>query len=104
MTLDAGTAILSAPSSGPYRGMVVFVDPACTGGEVRLKGHPDELLLTGTVYAPTRRVKVDLRRSVTVTQQIVADTVLFTSAANYPYTVNFDANLTARALSPGLVE
>ncbi len=98
--LEVGTAVLSAPASGTYKGMVVFSDPACPN-DVRLKGNVS-VLLTGTIYAPKAKVKVSGSADITVTQQIVADQVLVSGSGTY--TVSFDANQTARSLSPGLAE
>ena len=83
-----GNFTLSAPTSGDYKGLVLYVNDA-KKNLVDLSGNGN-MLVTGTIYAPLSRVKVTGNgSSTTLTAQIISDTMEVGGNGNI--TINYDA-------------
>jgi hypothetical protein len=88
------TANLSAPTSGPYSGILFFGDPASTGGDNQFNGTASSSL-QGDLYFPTQQVTYQGNfSSSNGCMQIVADTVVWTGNA----TVSVDCS--AEGMTP----
>lgn len=57
--------------SGPYAGMVIYVDRAFTGATVTLNGAATNFTLTGTIYAPTALVTLNGNGATSFSAQII---------------------------------
>jgi hypothetical protein len=87
---------LSAPTSGVYRGLVIFQDPVCRS-QVSMGGG-NSVVLTGTLYAPTAALNLIGNSNITTTQ-IVVDT-LSASGSSTAFAFQFDATAVASAVAP----
>jgi hypothetical protein len=61
---DQGSLTLTAPTSGPFKGLAVFQDPAL-GNAVQFTGQA-AVTLTGVVYAPAAQVHISDTAQVTI--------------------------------------
>jgi Flp pilus assembly protein TadG len=73
---SASQVNLSAPSSGTYAGLVIYVDPSNTGA-VQFGNNQSVLNVTGTIYCPASMLDVTgyANQTLNVGTQIVADTM-----------------------------
>ncbi len=77
--------------SGPYAGMVIYVDRAFTGATLTLNGASTNFALNGTIYAPTALVKINGNGATSISAQIICYDVQANGnggALNLPYTSN----------------
>jgi hypothetical protein len=97
------TVTLSAPTSGTYKGMLVWQDKDCTL-TVSLTGTSEITALSGTFYAPTAQVQISgaTGANVSINSQIISSQLDI--SGNATINLNYDANLTAKPLVPSLVE
>jgi hypothetical protein len=105
--LDAGSQVqmngnaqvnLSAPTSGPYAGILFFGDRDAAGGSNKLNGNLASNM-TGNVYFPTQEVTYQGNfTGVNGCMHIVADTVVWTGNA----TVNVDCATKSMTAIPGV--
>lgn len=97
------TVTLSAPTSGTYKGMLVWQDKDCSV-TVSLTGTSALTALSGTFYAPTAQVQISgaSGANVSINSQIIASKL--DVSGNATINLNYDANLTAKPLAPSLVE
>lgn len=64
------TVDLTAPTSGPYKGLLIYQDPRCTG-TIEIGGNSSVGSLSGSIYAPTGTVAANGNpASFTMTQVI----------------------------------
>jgi hypothetical protein len=96
-----GSLNISAPTSGPYTGMLIYQDPACTQ-PLNLSSNGAINSVTGTIYAPTAQANLSSNGSMTINGQLIVDSVKVTSGGNI--NINWSANNTAKAIIPSLVE
>jgi len=83
-----GNFVLTAPTSGDYKGLALYVDDA-KKNLVDMSGNGN-MTVTGTIYAPHSRVKITGNGSnQTITAQIVSDTLEVGGNGNI--TINYDA-------------
>ncbi len=66
-----GSLTISAATTGPYKGMLIFQDPNCTG-DVTIGGTGLVATLSGSIYAPTATVVTDGNGASISVSQIVA--------------------------------
>jgi len=92
---------LTAPTTGAYTGMVIYVDRNCNNAQVALSGG-GSATLTGTIYAPKGIVKMSGSSDLTINSAIIADKVQITGSGSL--TVNFNAAQNAAPTIPALVE
>jgi hypothetical protein len=87
---DSARATLSAPTSGDYRGMVVYQDESCAAGMTWSGSSISSL--TGTTYVPMAAVSATGSAVFELTQ-LIADQL--TTADSVEFTYRFDSNLVA---------
>lgn len=63
---------LQAIQTGPYAGMVIYVDRGYSGATVSLNGAATNFSLTGTIYAPTAQVTLNGNGATSFSAQIIA--------------------------------
>jgi len=90
---------LTPPTSGPYQGMLMYQDPACTG-DLTIGGN-GAITTTGTIYAPAATVVGNGTNSVVAASQIVARRI---DAGNADFTISYSTAATARPRVPALSE
>ena len=81
----------SGLQSGPYAGMVIYVDRGFAGATVTLNGSSTNFTLTGTVYAPTAFIKVNGNGATSLSAQFIAYDIQVNGNAgvlNVPYAAN----------------
>jgi Flp pilus assembly protein TadG len=77
--------------SGPYQGMVIYVDRAFAGATLTLNGASTNFMLTGTIYAPTALIKINGNGATSISAQIIAYDIQANGnggALNVPYGSN----------------
>lgn len=96
-----GTAAstLTPPTSGTYDGMLVYLDPECSG-TLRIGGN-GAVTTTGTIYAPEGRVALNGNNAAVTASQIVARTI---DVQNADITLNYSTGDTAAPRIPALTE
>lgn len=62
---------LSGPTSGRYKGLLLYQDAACTQ-DVKISGGGSGTVTTGTLYAPTAEVRLTGRSAVTIDSAIIS--------------------------------
>jgi hypothetical protein len=98
---SSGSLNISAPVSGPYKGMLIYQDPACTA-PLNLSSNGAINSVTGTIYAPTAQANLSSNGSMTINGQLIVDNATVTSNGNI--NINWSAGNTAQAILPSLVE
>ncbi len=93
-----GGVNISAPTTGTYKGMLIYQDPGCAT-IVHLDGNFTSGTLTGTIYVPNAEVEIEISGTTNATQ-IIAKTIQVES----PLTINFASTNTATPLVPALTE
>jgi hypothetical protein len=95
---SATSVVLSAPSSGTYKGILFYVDPANSSG-VQFGNNQTTLNLTGTIYAPSSLVDVTgySSQALYVGSQIIANTVRVEN--NAQVTVSYNKSNVAGSVS-----
>lgn len=96
-----GNLIVSAPTSGTYKGMVIYQDPSCAA-TMDLSGNGNGTATTGTIYAPSAPVSLHGNGDLTLNSAIVAST--FDLGGNGNLTVSYSAGQNARTQIPALGE
>jgi hypothetical protein len=92
---------ISAPTTGYYTGMLIFVDSTCTQG-VALTGSSALTTANGTIYAAKSLINVASSTAMTIGGQIIGDTVTVGNAAALQ--VNYNASGAARPTLPTLIQ
>lgn len=97
---------LSAPTSGTYQGMLMWIDGNCTnngGGQVTGMsiGGNGAVNATGSIYVPSGTVSGNGNNSVVAVTQIIANQV---NTQNADFTMNYTAASTFKGKHPALVE
>lgn len=90
---------LTPPTTGTYKGMLIYQDPACTG-DVTIGGN-GAITTTGTIYAPTATVEGNGNNSSVAVSQIVAKRV---DAGNADFAITYSTAATALPRVPALSE
>jgi hypothetical protein len=90
---------VTAPTSGTFKGMLVWQDKACTNA-INVGGG-GALYTSGSIYAPSASVVGNGTGSTVVATQIVAKTV---NTQNASFTMNYAAGLTFAGSVPALVQ
>lgn len=88
MNGGASNLQIQGMQSGPYAGMVIYVDRTYAGATVQLNGASTSFSLTGTVYAPSAVVTINGNGATSVSAQVIAYDVVATGnggALNVPY-------------------
>jgi Flp pilus assembly protein TadG len=76
-------ATLSAPTSGPYQGILFYQDPTVSGIQTDQITGNSNLSLSGALYFPKSALKFAGNSAAGGTPMIVADTVEFTGGSSY---------------------
>ena len=99
------TVTLTAPTAGPYDGILYYVDPGVDPTlDVSLRGGTD-MALTGVIYARNQHVEYAGNESAADTwTSIVADTVKFVGTSYLASSGFVGGNLPLALSSPSLVE
>ncbi len=85
-----GTFIITAPSSGPYEGMMIYMDRA-NDGSISITGN-GIVNTTGTIYGAASNIALSGNGASTVVNaQIIVNTMDITGNGNL--TINYDADL-----------
>ena len=71
MTGGASNLQVQGIQSGPYAGMVIYVDRGFTGATVSLNGAATNFNITGTIYAPTAQVTLNCNGATSFSAQII---------------------------------
>jgi hypothetical protein len=102
MTFGGSSEIqLSAPTTGFFTGMLIFVDPTCNQG-VSLTGTSQLETENGAIYAASSLVTMSSGTQMQIGGQIIADRITIGNTAQLQLT--FNPVTTARAQFPSLVE
>lgn len=80
----AGNSIftLSGPTSGQYKGLLIYQDPACTL-DVLISGGGSGTVTTGTIYAPTAQVRLTGGSTVAMDSAIISQTIRVTGGGTF---------------------
>lgn len=97
-----GAFNVTAPTSGQYKGMLIYQDADCKGFDISIKGNGGVTTPSGTIYAPSAKVKVEGNGDLNLAGQLIAETVEVSGNGNL--VVTFDAGTTAQAILPALAE
>jgi Flp pilus assembly protein TadG len=101
ISLQGGAALsLSPPTTGYYKGMLLFQDRTCTQ-QVLIQGSLVVQTATGTVYVPRATVRL-AGNSTTSVGQIIANNISIAPQA--ALTVTYDPTTSAQPPAPTLVE
>lgn len=97
-----GTMLLSAMTSGEYKGMLFWQDEDCDAA-VKWTGNGTVDAVTGTIYAPTAAFEIagNGTAQLTMNSQIVSQTYKVTGDANI--SIHYDASQQADPRAPALV-
>jgi hypothetical protein len=95
-----GTTTITAATSGPYAGMLVYQDSQCTGA-ISIGGNGSIASLTGSIYAPTGTVTLDGSNAAITLTQVVANQE---NVQNGNVTINYSAASAYIGYVPALVE
>ncbi len=94
------TIDLTAPTTGPYKGLLIYQDPRCTG-TIEVGGNGAIGSLSGSVYAPTGTVAANGNpASFTMTQVIAYQE----SIQNGNFTINYSSSAAFVGYVPALME
>lgn len=96
---DATT--LSPPSSGTYRGMLLWIDSACGSSAGLTVGGNGAINTTGTIYVPGGTVTGHGNNAVVNASQIVAKDI---SVQNADFSINYSSSDSYQGPVPSLVE
>lgn len=96
-----GNLTVTAPTSGTYKGMVIYQDASCSA-TMDLSGNGNGTATTGTIYAPTAQVSLHGNGNLTLNSELIADTIDL--GGNGDLTVNYNASQNAQTQIPALVE
>ncbi len=91
---------LTAPTSGPYQGMLFWQDSVCTN-PISVGSAQGALYSSGSIYAPNAAVTGNGNGATVEVSQIVAKTV---NTQNATFIMNYDSGLNFKGHSPALVE
>ncbi len=91
---------LSPPTTGTYRGMLVYQDPVCTN-PMTVQGNAEIETETGTIYLPSATFVMSGAGTQVNASQIVANRVQVNGGQ---LEISFDALITAAPVIPGLAE
>ncbi len=96
-----GSAVstISAPTSGTYKGMLLWYDKYCTS--IVSIGGGGSIYSNGSIYAPSATVQGNGNNATVVVSQIVAKKV---DTQNADFTMNYNADLNYQGRLPVLVE
>lgn len=102
-----GTISLSAPTSGIYKGMLIWQDKDCGSSPsqgVSVTGTSSLTALSGTFYVPAAEVTItgNTGANVSINSQIISNDLKVSGSATM--TLNYVQSLTATPLEPALVE
>jgi len=98
----SGSITMSPPSSGDYKGLVLYMDRNNTSG-VNISGSGAVTTISGTFYAPASHVKLTGSTGYTVMDaQIICDTFKITGSGNIK--VRFDEDSVFQAQLPPEIE
>ena len=95
-----GTTTISAATSGPYAGMLIYQDSQCTG-DISIGGNGMIASLTGSIYAPTGSVSTNGTNATITLTQIVANQE---NVQNGNVTINYAAASAYVGYVPALIE
>jgi Flp pilus assembly protein TadG len=90
---------INAPTSGTYKGMLMWYDIHCTS-TVSIGGG-GSIYTSGSIYAPGATVQGNGNNATVVVSQIIAKKV---DTQNADFTMNFNSGLNAQGHLPALVE
>jgi hypothetical protein len=79
------TETLSAPTTGPYMGLLFFQDRSIVSAAIATFSGGAAMSLTGSLYFPTTGVSFAGGSSASGTTAIIADKVSFTGGTNFTY-------------------
>jgi hypothetical protein len=102
-----GALSLSAPTSGTYKGMLLWQDKDCGSSAsqaVSVTGASELTALSGTFYVPAAQVSItgNTSANVNINSQIIANDLKVSGSATI--TLTYVQSLTATPLAPALVE
>ncbi len=92
---------IDAPTTGYYKGMLIFVDSTCTQN-VSLTGSSTLETANGTIYAANSLINVASSTAMTIGGQIIGNTITVGNTATL--TVTYNAGTAARPTLPTLVQ
>lgn len=95
-----GDLIATAPTSGTYKGMLIYQDPSCSA-TMDLSGNGNGTSTTGTIYAPSAEISLHGNGDLAVTE-LIADTVDL--GGNGALTVSYSSAQNAQSMIPALGE
>jgi hypothetical protein len=99
VTMNGNAAsVLSPPDSGTYKGMLIWIDSACTTG-LTLTGNGN-INTSGAIYVPNGTVSMSGSNAVLNATQVIAKKV---DQQNGIITMNYDNNTTYQGRLPALV-
>ena len=90
---------LMAPTTGTYKGMLIWQDSICT--QSLDFGGGGGISTTGSIYAPNASVEGNGSNSTVNLSQVVSKHV---DTQNAHFTITYDAGLTYQPIQPSLVE
>jgi hypothetical protein len=92
------SSTLSAPTTGPYAGVLFYQDPRAPAGGVNSFLGNNSMVYTGAIYFPTQQISFSGNGSVTSTcLQVVGDKVYFSGSSNI---TNSETTCEAAAVNP----
>jgi hypothetical protein len=103
---DGSTLALRPIESGAYKNMVIFVDRAAGFGgvdDIDLNGGGSTLDVTGTIYAPSGKVKLNGSSTDVVSAQVICYNFQVNGSGS-AFTINYDGDSLFHLQGVGLVE
>lgn len=99
-----GAVTLSAPTSGTYKGMLVWQDEDCSNKVISWSGNGAITSSSGTIYGPTAEFEIsgNGEAAMNVNTQIVTNT--FRVSGNAAINLNYTSGANAPPLVPALVK
>lgn len=97
---QGGTITLSAPTSGPFDGLLLYL-PYTNSNEITINGNVTHNL-TGTILAPASHITINGTSGSTINGQIIGDTI--DTGGTGQVTINYDANQNYEAQTPPYLE
>jgi hypothetical protein len=102
---DGSTLALRPIESGTYKGMVIFKDRAVavTTGDIDLDGGGSNLVISGTIYAPTGNIKLNGSESDAIGSQLICYNFQINGSGS-AFTLNYAPDDLFHVRGVGLVE
>lgn len=94
------TTTLTAATTGPYKGMLIYQDPRCTGA-LTVGGNGAIETMTGSIYVPTGTVQANGNNATIAVTQIIA---YQESIQNGNFTITYSSDAAFIGYVPALME